>query len=71
MRPEQPEIAGTADRYLRRFGDVLPAAAVALVTRIEREQLVEFRVGEADQRQVEIVGRQLLQLAGEQRLVPR
>ena len=37
---------------------------------VEGEQLVELGVGEADQRQVEVVGRQLLQLGGEQRLVP-
>ncbi len=47
-----------------------PSRGVVLASPSTGEQLVELGVGEADERQVEVVGRQLLQLAGEQRLVP-
>ena len=70
MRPEQPEIARPADRVGRRLRDLVLAVARAVLVAVAGEQLVELGVGEADDRQVEVLGQQLLQLAGEQRLVP-
>ena len=70
MRPEQPEIARPADRVDRRLRDLVLAVARVRRLAIAGEQLVELGVGEADDRQVEVLGQQLLQLAGEQRLVP-
>ena len=70
MRPEQPEIARPADRIDRRLRDLVLALARAVRVAVAGQQLVELGVGEADDRQVEVLGQQLLQLAGEQRLVP-
>ncbi len=71
---EDPEIARPRRRVARRLRhhdrrDARPLRRLAAAD-VEGEQLVELGVGEAGERQVEVVGRQRLQLGGEQRLVP-
>ena len=69
MRAEQPEIAGPADRVLRRLGDVVLVVAGAGGV-LAAEQPVELVVVEAGQAQVEAVELQVVELEAEQPLVP-
>ena len=72
MRSEQPEIAGAADRIDRCFGDVFAVVLGSLLAAdIEGKKLVKLGVGEAERRQVHGLGEELLQLTGQERLVPR
>ncbi|KNX39877.1 hypothetical protein ROTO_35770 [Roseovarius tolerans] len=77
MIAEDPQVACPRGRIARWLGDGqrrhgAPGATFfsAAHVRIEGQQLVEFAVGKADQRQVVVVGQQLVQFRRQQRLVP-
>jgi len=64
---EDPEIARPRRRIAQRFGDGhrrhgAPGATFFTVPlRHEGQQLVEFAVGKTDQRQVEVLGQEVIQ----------
>ncbi len=73
---KDPEIVCPRRRVARRFGDghrrhgAPGATFFTVVFRDVGQQLVQLAVGEADQRQVEILGQQVVQFGRQQRLVP-
>ena len=76
MIAEDPEIARARGRVARWLGDGhrrhgAPGATFLTVPlRHEGQQLVQLSIREADQRQIVVVGQQVLQLGRQQRLVP-
>ena len=72
---KDPQIALTRRRIAWRFRDhdrrdAGTTAILAVPLRHECQQLVQLAIGEADQRQVEIFGQQVVQFGRQQRLVP-
>ena len=70
MRPEQPEIARSADRVLQRLWNVVLALASAILVAKPGQQPVQLGVVEAGERQVEAIALQVAELESEQCLVP-
>jgi len=76
MVAEDPEIARARCRIARRLGNghrrhgAPGATFFTVIFRDVGQQLVQLAIGEPDERQVEILGQQIVQLRRQQRLVP-
>ena len=76
MVAEDPEIAGPRGRIARPLRDghrrhgAPGATFFTVVFRHVGQQLVQLAVGEADQRQVEILGQQIVQFRRQQKFIP-